>query len=499
MSETAADTPTQAGHEGPRPSLGRTILRNALFVSSGGGLIRLLSFAYTIFYVRALGEHAYGQYATVLAFTGLFGIFFELGTTQYVERSLAQDRTRLPELLWMLVVVRLALACAGIVLLPALAFAVGYESLLVLCVLVQTLTFLLAALLAPLMAIVTSSERYDLWTASQLVGQLGTVALGTAVLLLGGGLALLLTAGLVAMQLQIAYCLFAIRRARLGSLRFHFERARVVPFLRASLPFALTALALTISFNVDTFLLSILQPSNVVGWYSAAYRLVPTIVSILGGFLTVITPSLARTYVSDREAVHRWTRISLKWLAMFGLPAAVGVSLLAEPIVGLLYGPAFAPAAIVLAIISWDIPLRLFNAFAGNVTAAVGLERQAWRTFMTGALLGVVLYPPAIMLFGMLGAAVVTVLTDGLNATLLYRLLGKHLQADQVGPTLLKIGAVAALMGAVVWALRSSVTLPLAVAAGVASYAALAFALGLVDQSVIERVAGRLARGGRAS
>jgi O-antigen/teichoic acid export membrane protein len=477
-----------------RSSLGRTILRNTLFVSSGGGLIRLLSFAYTIYYVRHLGEHVYGQYATVLALCGLFSIFVELGTTQYVERSLAQDRSRLAELVWMLIIVRLILALAGIFLITGLVVILGYEQVIILAVFVFTISFILAALLAPLMAIFTSHERYDLWTSCQVIGQVGTIALGMAVLSFGGGLVQLVASGLVSMVLQIAYCLIIIQRNKIGPLGFTLDTRRIPDFLRASLPFALTSLALTISFNVDTFLLSLLQPNNVVGWYSAAYRLVPTIVSILGGFLTVITPSLARTYISDQQSVRRWTRISIKWLSMFGLPVAAGTSILASQIINQLYGASFAPAGAVLAIISCDIPLRLFNAFAGNVTAAIGLERPAWRIFMTGSLLGVVLYAPAIMLFGMLGAAVITVLTDCLNAVLFFRLLGKHLEIGDEAKTLLRIAAATGLMGLLVWMTHQSAMLPVSVAVGVASYVVLAFVLGLVDQGMVSRVTGLLTR-----
>jgi O-antigen/teichoic acid export membrane protein len=482
-----------------RSSLGRTILRNTLFVSSGGGLIRLLSFAYTIYYVRLLGEHVYGQYATVLALCGLFSIFVELGTTQYVERSLAQDRSRLAELVWMLIVVRLILALAGIFLITGLVVILGYEQVIILSVFVFTISFILAAILAPLMAIFTSHERYDLWTSCQVIGQIGTIPLGATVLSLGGGLVLLVASGLVSMALQIAYCLFIIRRNKIGPLNFSLDLSRVPDFLRASLPFALTSLALTISFNVDTFLLSLLQPNNVVGWYSAAYRLVPTIVSILGGFLTVITPSLARTYISDQQSVRRWTRTSIKWLSMFGLPVAAGTSILASQIITQLYGPAYAPAGAVLAIISCDIPLRLFNAFAGNVTAAIGLERRAWRIFMTGSLLGVALYVPAIMMFGMLGAAVVTVLTDCLNSVLFFRLLSKQLEVGDEAKTLLRIAAATGLMGLIVWFTQQAAILPISVIVGVASYAAIALLLGLIDQGVLSRISGLLTRARGAS
>ena len=472
-------------------SLGQTILRNSIFVSSGGGLIRLLGFAFTIYCVRTLGESAYGQYVTALAFTALLGTFFELGTTQYVERTLAQDRTRLPELLGRLISVRLLLALASVVLIPALAVALGYERIIVWCILLQTTTFVLAAVLSPLSVVLTSRERYDLSTAVLIVGQLGSILLGTLVLWLGGGLLWLVTTGLVVMPLQIGAALYLIRSSGIGPLAFKATLSGVQPLVRASLPFALTSLALTISFNVDTFLLSMLQPSNVVGWYGAAYRLVPTIVSLLGGFLTVITPSLARAYMNDREAVRRWTRTTIKWLAMFGLPAAAGVSLLAPSMIALLYGDSFAPSATVLAIIAWDIPLRLFNAFAGNVTAAVGLEKQAWRIFMTGSLLGVLLYVPAIMGFGIIGAAVVTVATDGINSVLFFRLLGKHLQASQIG-VLLRASAAMVVMGAAVWLAAQAAGIYVAVGVGFVTYLVLALLMGLVTRETLHRIAGIL-------
>ena len=105
-------------NEGVQRSLAKTILRNSLVVTGGGGVVRLLGFAYTIFVVRQLGDAAYGQLAIVYSFVSLFSVFFELGISQYVERSVARDRSSLPHLLWTMVFVRLILACAGIVSSP---------------------------------------------------------------------------------------------------------------------------------------------------------------------------------------------------------------------------------------------------------------------------------------------------------------------------------------------------------------------------------------------
>lgn len=475
-------------------SLTRTILRNSLTVTLGGGLVRIPSFLFTLFIVRSLGEVTFGQYATVLAFGGLFSIFFEFGMTNYVERTVAQDRSRANELFWQLLLVRLVLACLAVVALTGAAAAIGYERIIVICIGLNALTYLFAAVLAPLTSIFAAHERYDLWTSAMVFGQLGTILLGTLVVWLGYGLVGLMVVGLVAMPPQIVFCVLVVRKMWPTTLRFSFSFLKTPGFIRASLPFGLSALALTISFNADVFILSLHYPSEVVGWYSAAYRLVPTIVSIVGGFLIVVTPSLASRYASEPEAVRAWVRGGIRALALFSLPMAAGVSILAPQIVGILYGPRFGPSAVALALLAWDVPLRIFNAFAGNVAAATALERKSWIIYATGSLTGLVLGLIVIPTYGITGAAAVTVVADALTATVFLIFFCRRLESSPVLFPLLRTGVAVLPMAGLVWFAAARTNLVIAVAVGVITYGLASVALGLIDRSLIDRLARRVAR-----
>nr|MCU0494346.1 oligosaccharide flippase family protein [Chloroflexaceae bacterium] len=266
-SQTPDPTPTQR-------NLGRILLRNTLAVISGDVAIRLLNVLFTIVTVRLLGDVGLGQYAMTIAFVGLFGVFFELGLTQYFERTIAQNPASTQSLFWNLVALRLMLAVGGVVVISGLAVLWGHEPSVVTAIILFSLTFLLSAFLSPLTTLFTANERFDISTGMQVVNQLITIVLGTVLLWLGFGFLALIYTGFVAMPIQILISIWAIRRYQLGPLPFQIAPASWGTFIKASIPFGITSLALTFNFNADTVILSFFRGAEEVGWYNAAYRMV---------------------------------------------------------------------------------------------------------------------------------------------------------------------------------------------------------------------------------
>ncbi|MHB1131377.1 MAG: flippase [Chloroflexota bacterium] len=478
-----------------QPSLTRTVLRNTVFATAGGWAVKILHFLFSIYVIRVLGEVGFGQYHSVVAFVGLFGVFLELGMSQYVGRAIAQDHSRAPALFWNLIVLRLLLVVPGSIAIVFLSVVYGFEPPMVTAVVVYTLTFILAAVLVPLTTVIAARERFDVIAASQVLNQVLTIAFGVPLLWFGVGFYALIYTSFLAMPVQVGICLWAIRRYKLGPLPFRLQPGTWPAILRAGLPFGLISLALTFNYNVDTVILRFYHGDGMVGWYHAAYRMVFNIVGLVSGFLVAMTPSLTREHVGNPERVRAWVRTSVQWMALFALPVAMGVSVLSQPIADLLFGPAFGPSGLVLAIVIWDVPLLLFIAFCGNVTTAVGLEHPAARTYLLCAGLNVVLNLLLIPAFAIYAAAAVTVTTDALAAVLFYGLLSEHMRLQETASKLARTVLATLLMGAAV-ALSGSLALPLAVGLGVVVYALLLVALRLVDLSAIRLfVWGRLKRG----
>lgn len=468
--------------------LGRTIFRNTIAASIGSWFTRIANFFFIIFAVRLLGEVELGRYATIVAFVGLFSVFSELGMAQFVERSIAQERDRAQELFWNLVALRAILAVAGIAGISLLALGI-YDQGIVLGIFIFSLTFLLSALLVPLTIMLTANERFDLSTSINLIGQVITVGLGITLLWMGLGIYALLLTGFVAMPLQIIFAAWLVRRFQLGPLPFKVDSGMWRSFIRASLPFGVTSLALTLNFNVDTVILGLFRPDADVGWYNASYRLIFNAVSIVGAFLVVMTPSLAREHRQSPERVSGWVRASVYWMIVFAIPAGAGLSILAPETVGLLYGDSFKPAAPVVAIIAWDIPFVVLLSLFGNVTAAIGRERPAAAIYVGSAVANIVLNLAFIPLFGMYAAALITVFSDLLTVGLFFVLLRDILPVrPRLSGAVLRAATASAAMVALLW-IVPELPFVLAVVSGGAIYLSLAAGLHLIDiTSVLARV-----------
>jgi len=403
--------------------LGRIIIKNTAFITLGSVVLKALTFLFSVYVVRQLGDDRFGQYSIVLAFVGLFQIFFELGMSQYVMREIAQDRSKTQPLFWNLVALRFLLAILGIIGITLGAVVVGYAPDLVLGIFIHTCGFLLSAFLAPLTTVLTANERLDYATGLNILGQLIFVLFGAIFLLSGWGFISLIVASLIGIPLQIGLAIWAIRHHHMATLSIQIE-PRIWPhMIRSGLPFGIISLTLTIAFSIDTVMLSMYQPEHVVGWYNVAYNLVFSLMFFFRGFKEAIVPSLSRTYVNDPAQVERWYHRSVKFIAILSMPIAVGGMLVAFPLIRFLYTDEFLPSALALTILIWDVPLLMFTSFCGNMTTIISEERAAARIYSINAVANVILNLYAIPRFGVVGASLVTVVTDLIGALQFHFLL----------------------------------------------------------------------------
>ncbi|NDJ61872.1 MAG: oligosaccharide flippase family protein, partial [Chloroflexi bacterium] len=139
---------------------------------------------------------------------------------------------------------------------------------------------------------------------------------------------------------------------------------RLIELLRRAWPFAVAALLAALQLRLSIILLEIFAGISAVGIFAAAYRFIDAGRLIPGALFGALLPALAAR-TADPQQRNRLFRRALIGLAGFGVLAAVGFSVAADPLIALIYGPAFAESASILPLLAWGL---LFNLMRGGVT-----------------------------------------------------------------------------------------------------------------------------------
>ena len=470
-----------------------SVIKNALTLFGGQVGIKVISFAFSVAVIRSLGSAEYGKYAVSVAFGGLFTVVSDLGLATMAMREIARDRRSVPRLFSNVLALRLLLSTGVVALTSVLAWLVGYDGEIRLGILIAASGLMSYAVLGVADTVSLGLERFSLSATINFVAQALTLVLA-ALLVVGGGGFIGLLAGTTIGVMSTG--LFAVRRlqreTRLGA---PIEPRAWRGLIASSLPFAAITLALAVSYKADAVILSMFTDTSTIGAYAVAYNLVFTFAAVSHSINLALFPALTRQHTDAPAMSSAAFRRGIQYLLFISLPVAAFVSLNARGIVVLLYGQELASAARPLAALAWVIPLMFLSEFLGYIAIIVGREQIAARANWVASIGNVGLNLALIPMFGIMAAAVVTVITEMLLvAQYFIALRGAGILAhrqDTYGRTLL---AVAVLLASLATLREWSFPVIVVGLAAVTTYMGAAFVVGAVGRDEL-RLARAMARG----
>ena len=190
----------------------------------------------------------------------------------------------------------------------------------------------------------------------------GASVVAVSVVYLGGAVA----------AMVLAYVLLARRVARPGLLVSTGSWRRL---LIAAAPVGVASVLSLLMFRVDTAILAFLESDAVVGAYGAAFRLFEATLFLSWAVTTAVFPVLARLSITSRPSVGEVFDGSLKLVVALTLPLGVGMAILSEPIVHLVFGQEFDEAVVPLQLLSPAIVAYSIAFVSGGMLVAQNRQR----------------------------------------------------------------------------------------------------------------------------
>jgi O-antigen/teichoic acid export membrane protein len=435
---------------------------------------------------RKLGDDAFGQLSFAMVYVSFFELVALFGTGTYLTKVVARDTSTTGRYVFNTLALKTCLSLALIAVALGLGVVLGFSQETLLLVGVYCIGMFFNALNNALIGGLQGRQEMRwpaLWDlARAYVGG----ALGLLVLFSGGSLVLY---GLM-FNLACAIPLVANAYALWPLLRRN--RTVVLPLWRTILaggvPFFIWSALLVVYGTIDIPLLEAYSGNEPVGWYTLAYRWVSMPVFFAASVATAFFPALSAQNIHIPDVFARTANRALHLVVLVATPAAIGIALLADKFIYLVYGPEFAQAIPLMRILALHIPIVGMDIVLGTVLVSADRQRQ-W--VVVGALaavfnpvLNLAAIPLTTSLFdnGAIGAAVVTVLTEFILMVGALHLRPAGVLDRPTARLLTRIVAASLAMVPVVLVLDDLPFLVL-VAAGVVTYGVASFALRTISIS----------------
>ena len=383
-----------------------------------------------IYVPRYFKPAGFGQYSFAEAYAATFFSFATFGIDTYIRKEVATRREHADEFYAGAFLLRLA---AAALILVAMALYLWHDEA---PSIVWQLSFIFAA------GQVAFVDNTTLSAFLQAAGEVTELSWANVIakilwcagifisLALGGSILWVAIWFTVSEALKTFYLMF-LAHHRLG-LRWQVDGAKTWGVVKASAPFFLNNIALSIYAKINVILLARYSSDTEVGWYGAAMTIAGFSLLFLPVLQAVIMPLAARTARASVEAMNEVMRSGTRLMVVSGTLISLVLWLHADFIAVRAFGGAYAEAAAALRMIAPMFPLT-YMATVGSLHLIQ--QNRNW-SLMRVSLFAVVVNPlvnvPLIRLGvargpGQAGAmsALATVITEAVVLALTLGLLGR--------------------------------------------------------------------------
>lgn len=461
----------------------KTIIKNASALLVAQPVTWALTLALTIVLPRYLGAEAAGQLGVAASLWAIAGIFISFGMDTFLAKEIARYPERAGELLATSLILRGLFYLVSCGLVSLYIYLAGFSGQMIALVFITGLAQIFWRVDSALEAVQQGFETMQYISIATVISKALTTALGLGVVFLRLDIYAAASIGVITSLATLLLQLFFLLRHHRLSLR---PRLGLLPFIfKSSTPFLFSAIGIGLYKQIDVQVIAAFAGTKTVGWYNSALTLYATLFFVPTTLSTVVFPALSRSFIHNPGASKQILDKVFNLVCFISIPISLGLFVIAQPLVLLLYGPDFAPAGGVLMLMSLVVLFSHQNVLVGRYLYTI--ERQGtWAMVLFASAvatlpLDLLFIPWCLRLFGngALGGAISYFITELTMFIVGIRLI----PSGVLGWSNLGVGARALLAGllmvaAIWWCREMFIAIPVAI--GAAVYLAAALALRVV-------------------
>ena len=382
---------------------------------SGRITLLVLGLASTAILTRVLGPDGFGHYRAAVAYLGLVVVLADFGLGSIVVRQISRDGADQSRIVSNALALRLAVAGLTFLIAVGLAYLVPFDSSARLGILGGAAGFVAYSVHLMLFGLFQQRLRQQGAIFAEVAG--GLVLLGMIWLFsrLGASPAWFVAALGTSYVATLMISLWFARRLLRFGLRIEWSQWREL--IRSALPLAGAGTLLVLYIRADSVLLALLQTPEAVGLYGVPIKIFDSLMGITLLFVGLIAPLLARSAQSGSQEFNQILSVSMGTAFVGSIGIALGLAAIAEEIVTILAGPAFAASADILRVLTVLFVMHTASLLLREAAVALDVQKRLLPVYMGGLIVAVAAYLILIPRFAGLGAAMSLILAESLVFT----------------------------------------------------------------------------------
>jgi len=393
-------------------SIAKTVAINSSIILAGRLISKIMGLFTIVLLARYLGVALFGQYSLVLAFVGFFLYLNDFGVTQVIVRRISQSSEKINELVSNTLTLKIVFAFFAIFSTIVFSFLFAYPIEIILLIFVFALTILPSTITSIFNGVFQAKLKIKYAMFSEIVQYTIFLLLIIPLIYFKADLLHFFLAFLVGTLGALFTSWFFVRKY--VKLRFLIDFKEWKVLFKTGLPFAFTLIFSSLYSRIDVLMLSKMVNDSAVGFYAASFRITESLAIIPNAFVIPLFPVMSALFRTSNPNLKISYKLGFKYLSIFFLPIAFGGSILAQRIITLVYGTDFVNPVMNLTfvVLIWAAFILFINQISSTVLYSIFKEKIVMKSLMIGIFANVILNIFLIPVYGIVGAAISTLLTE---------------------------------------------------------------------------------------
>jgi len=386
--------------------------RNSIFSVLDQLLSIGMNLVLAILFARFLGPYSLGQYTLAVTIVGVIGLFSNFGILPVLNRAIAKSEKKTSIYLGNALGIKLFISFPLLFLITILVVIVLDYSMDTIYVIILIIIYnTLLSLISYAGAALVSLHRNDIVLKLNVINKSASLFFAFILLFFGSTLEYLLYAFIIISFLSFLYSFYEIKNLILNfNILFNFRF--INKFIYVSFPLVFASAAEFISLKVDTIFIGSMLGEESAGHYSAAYSVFMGAIFIPLALTKVFFPNFVSLCQFDMKGAFKLLSRYRNYFLIYSLIIGLIFYFFANYIIMLIFGDGFSSSINILQFLSLALFSIILNRLYNYVLIALKEDRFYFYISFSGALVNVSLNFFLIPVYGIVGAAVSTIITE---------------------------------------------------------------------------------------